>query len=75
MHSPIACVKYTFVAILKIAILAFFTASTAQNGSTAKAHHTPTGFKNNYVNAVSKSFPDFMRWQWESWGLDKTASN
>ncbi len=30
----------------------------------ARPHHTPGGFKNNYSDAVSKSFPDLLRWQW-----------
>lgn len=75
INRPVALVKIALAAIISIAVLAFFTHSTAQNNSTAKAHHTPTGFKNNYVNSVSKSFPDFIRWQWESWSMDKTASS
>jgi N-acyl-phosphatidylethanolamine-hydrolysing phospholipase D len=71
----LAGVKYAYTAIISIAILTFFGNSNAQNDSSTKAHHTPTGFKNNYAQQVNKSFGDFIRWQWESWGLDKTASS
>ena len=65
---PLAGVKIASTAIISIAILAFFSHSNAQNDSPAKAHHTPTGFKNNYANQVTKSFGDFMRWQWRLHG-------
>lgn len=74
-NRPVAGVKYAFLAIISIAILMFFNNSNAQNEGTTKAHHTPTGFKNNYAQQVNKSFGDFLRWQWESWGLDKTANS
>jgi N-acyl-phosphatidylethanolamine-hydrolysing phospholipase D len=74
LNWHIAGVKYAYAAIVSIAILLFFSDSNAQNDNAAKAHHTPTGFKNNYAQEVNKSFGDFIRWQWESWGLDKTAS-
>ena len=72
---PIAGVKYAFIAMISIAILTFFSNSNAQNDIVSKAHHTPTGFKNNYTPEVNKSFGDFLRWQWESWGIDKTANS
>jgi N-acyl-phosphatidylethanolamine-hydrolysing phospholipase D len=28
-----------------------------------KPHHTPQGFRNNYVGSVTKSFGDLLRWQ------------
>ena len=74
LNWHLAGVKYVYAAIVSIAILLFFSDSNAQNDSASKAHHTPTGFKNNYAQEVNKSFGDFIRWQWESWGLDKTAS-
>ena len=72
-YRHLAGVKYAFAAIFSIAVLVSFSNSNAQNGSPAKAHHTPTGFKNNYAQQVNKSFGDFIRWQWESWGIDKTT--
>jgi len=30
-----------------------------------KSHHTPQGFKNNYVGTVVKGLSDLLRWQWE----------
>lgn len=75
LNWPLACVKYALITIISIAILTFFRNSNAQNNILSKAHHTPTGFKNNYTPEVNKSFGDFLRWQWESWGLDKTANS
>jgi N-acyl-phosphatidylethanolamine-hydrolysing phospholipase D len=31
----------------------------------AKPHHTPTGFRNNYIESVTKSLGDVLRWQME----------
>jgi N-acyl-phosphatidylethanolamine-hydrolysing phospholipase D len=70
---PLASTKTALAAIISIAILLFFNNSTAQSDNAPKAHHTPTGYKNNYTQQVSRSFGDFIRWQWESWSLDKTA--
>ena len=30
---------------------------------TKKSHHTPRGFRNNYVGSVTKSLGDVLRWQ------------
>jgi N-acyl-phosphatidylethanolamine-hydrolysing phospholipase D len=41
-------------------------ASTAQTNpyyDPAKPHHTPDGFRNNYVGQVAKSLPDLLRWR------------
>ena len=75
LNWHLAGVKYACIAIINIALLLFFSNSLAQSDLASKAHHTPTGFKNNYTQQVNKSFGDFLRWQWESWGLDKTASS
>jgi N-acyl-phosphatidylethanolamine-hydrolysing phospholipase D len=74
INLPLAGIKYACAAIISIAFLSFLSDSNAQNDSASKAHHTPTGFKNNYVTTVSKSFTDLLRWQWESWRADKPAS-
>ena len=75
LNWHLAGIKYFFVAIINIVFLLFFNNSLAQSDLASKAHHTPTGFKNNYAQQVNKSFGDFLRWQWESWGLDKTANS
>jgi N-acyl-phosphatidylethanolamine-hydrolysing phospholipase D len=31
----------------------------------AKSHHTPKGFRNNYIGSVTKSLGDLLRWQWQ----------
>jgi N-acyl-phosphatidylethanolamine-hydrolysing phospholipase D len=28
-------------------------------------HHTPAGFRNNYIDSVTKSLGDLLRWQWQ----------
>ena len=33
--------------------------------NSAKPHHTPEGFKNNYALSIPKSRSDFFRWQYE----------
>jgi N-acyl-phosphatidylethanolamine-hydrolysing phospholipase D len=30
-----------------------------------KRHHTPAGFRNNYIDSVTKSLGDLLRWQWQ----------
>jgi len=40
-------------------------ASVNAQYSTAKPHHTPESFKNNYASSVNKSRGDFFRWQYE----------
>ncbi|MBK6294948.1 MAG: MBL fold metallo-hydrolase [Rhodoferax sp.] len=35
-----------------------------------KAHHTPSGFRNNYIEAVAKPLPDLLRWKWEAMRAD-----
>ena len=30
-----------------------------------KSHHTPKGFRNNYIESVTKSLGDLLRWQME----------
>jgi N-acyl-phosphatidylethanolamine-hydrolysing phospholipase D len=30
-----------------------------------KSHHTATGFRNNYIDSVTKSLGDVLRWQWQ----------
>ena len=61
-----------FLAFLAIINIAYFSLSVAQTAPLAKAHHTPTGFKNNYSPLVTKSFSDFLRWRWEAMGIDQT---
>lgn len=43
----------------------------------AKPHHTPSGFKNNYLPEGGKSLRDLLRWNWEAWrqGLPKAPTH
>jgi N-acyl-phosphatidylethanolamine-hydrolysing phospholipase D len=73
--KPLAVVLYAFIAII---IIALFTTSSAQTNlqvpPSTNAHHTATGYKNNYTLEVNKSFGDFLRWQWEAWRMGKAPS-
>ena len=42
---------------------------TAQSMSRRPPHHTPHGFRNNYVDSVTRSLADLLRWQWNRWRL------
>lgn len=44
------------------------------NYDPSKPHHTPTGFKNNYIDAVDKPLGDLLRWRMEAFrqGLPKS---
>ena len=33
----------------------------------SKPHHTPRGYRNNYVDSVLRSFREVLRWQWARW--------
>ena len=41
----------------------------------SKPHHTPEGFRNNYIDKVEKPVGHVLRWQWEAYrdGLPKPA--
>jgi N-acyl-phosphatidylethanolamine-hydrolysing phospholipase D len=76
IKRPIAGVIYAFIAIIIIATIAAASAQTNPPVQpSANAHHTATGYKNNYTLEVNKSFGDFLRWQWESWRMDKEPSS
>jgi N-acyl-phosphatidylethanolamine-hydrolysing phospholipase D len=36
----------------------------------AKKHHTPHGFRNNYIAQVDKPLADLLRWRWNAWRED-----
>jgi N-acyl-phosphatidylethanolamine-hydrolysing phospholipase D len=40
-------------------------ASVNDRFNPARPHHTPEGFKNNYLGTVTKSQGDFFRWQYQ----------
>jgi len=55
---------FTANAVFALLALAGCASLNAQV-STAKPHHTPDGFKNNYSTSVTKSRSDFFRWQYQ----------
>ncbi len=36
----------------------------------AQPHHTRSGFKNNYIDAVDKRLADLLQWRWQAWRQD-----
>ncbi|HSV36374.1 MAG TPA: MBL fold metallo-hydrolase [Ramlibacter sp.] len=36
----------------------------------SKPHHTPTGFRNNYIQEVAKPFSQLLRWRFQAWRDD-----
>ena len=60
-------VKLLLQAVGWALIAGLFTTGCAQTPAAStpgKSHHTPTGFKNNYIEAVDRPFTDLLRWQW-----------
>ena len=51
------------IALLALGSCAVLFETKNPDFNSAKAHHTPTGFKNNYTDAAEGS--GFLRWQWE----------
>lgn len=49
--------------LLSLVMACFCMAATAQN--PPPSHHTPDGFRNNYIGTVNKSFGELFRWQIE----------
>lgn len=69
----LAGIKYALTAISLVAVLHFVNSHANPVYDASKTHHTATGFQNNDGKAVSNSFADLLRWQWESIGLPKPA--
>jgi len=47
------------------------------NYERSKSHHTPDGFRNNYIDGLGNSGGSFWKWQWERWrdGLPRPPEN
>jgi N-acyl-phosphatidylethanolamine-hydrolysing phospholipase D len=56
------------VAVLLSSLAFVLSAKAAGNPyfDPAKPHHTPDGFRNNYIEQVDKPLGDLLRWQWEA---------
>ena len=66
--------KRALAAILLVATMTNVSADNPYYDST-KPHHTPEGFRNNYIDKVEKPVGHVLRWQWEAYrdGLPKPA--
>ena len=56
--------SFVLAAIVALLVLSGCASFKAPHIS-AKPHHTPEGFKNNYAPSIAKSRSDFFRWQYE----------
>ena len=47
------------------------------NYERSKSHHTPDGFRNNYIDGLGNGGGSFWKWQWERWrdGLPRPPEN
>lgn len=62
-----------FLAVVASSLVLTGCASVNAQFNPARPHHTPEGFKNNYLGSVTKSQGDFFRWQYQRlvYGLPK----
>ena len=51
---------------LLASVLLSACATAAPPADAQRAHHTASGFRNNYVERVDRSFAELLRWQWEA---------
>ena len=51
---------------LMASVLLTACATAAPPADAQRAHHTASGFRNNYVERVDRSFAELLRWQWEA---------
>ena len=51
---------------LLASVLLSACATAAPPADAQHAHHTASGFRNNYVERVDRSFAELLRWQWEA---------
>ncbi len=56
----------TGAALLALCMLLSACGSRNPYFDASRAHHTPEGFKNNYIAAADKSLGQLLRWRWES---------
>lgn len=54
-----------FLAVVASSLVLTGCASVNAQFNPARPHHTPEGFKNNYLGSVTKSQGDFFRWQYQ----------
>lgn len=53
------------MALLAVTVVTMSACSTNPYYDNKKAHHTPAGFRNIYIDDKAKGFSAFMKWKWE----------
>ena len=66
----------TFFSCLAVAGVVAGCATVNPHYNPTRPHHTPQGFKNNYIDTVNKGFSELLRWQIErrQQGLPRPAA-
>jgi N-acyl-phosphatidylethanolamine-hydrolysing phospholipase D len=59
---------WALAALVSFALAA--CAATNPYFDPSKKHHTPSGFKNNYVDLAGKPFNELIKWRWRAWRDD-----
>jgi N-acyl-phosphatidylethanolamine-hydrolysing phospholipase D len=62
--APSTCIRWMLLAVCAAAMLGCATPLNPHYNAT-KSHHTPEGFKNNYIASATKGGAAFFRWQVE----------
>ncbi len=57
-------------AVALLTLLAAACAAANPYYDPSKRHHTPSGFRNNYIEQVAKPFGDLLRWKLQAWRED-----
>ncbi len=65
-HARRAPARTTLSACVLLIAFGFGSADANPYFDAGKAHHTVTGFKNNYADNVDRPLSELLRWQWEA---------
>ena len=74
------CLAPRLASLAPLAVLGLLAACATPGNpyfDAGRAHHTPTGFRNNYIEGLNNGRLNFWKWQWErtTSGLPKSPAN